>query len=95
MHSTTVTAHTIVLSWVSGRSGGSTQTFQIHYREESAASFTIITDIIDPGVGNRSSYTISALKEQTKYVFMMVSVNGFEKENNMAESSLIAIKTLG
>ena len=89
-----ISAHTTTITWKSGHSGGSTQTFQVHHKAENKDSYTVSETIADPGADRSVNYTLTGLLEGTMYSFKVLSTYKY-RGNNQAESSLMDFTTPG
>ena len=88
------TAHTANISWVSGRDGGFTQIFQVHYEEADGSNPIQSAAFNEMGTGLTMNFTIMDLKENTDYRFKIVSSNESpELSQNTAETDFTTFKT--
>lgn len=65
------THDSVILSWVPGFDGGSEQMFKIRFGKKGSGD----SHIVDVGVQNNMSYTLSGLELGTEYVFQIMAYN--------------------
>ena len=75
-----VTAVSVNLTWRSGFNGGSTQTFNVHYKKSEDADFISDGQVFqDPGYHATVRGFIYNLSDQTDYEFRIKAQNQFDE----------------
>ena len=91
-----ITAHSVNISCVSGRNGGSIQKFCVHHEEFDGSNPIQSAFLDDLGIGVTVKYAIQDLKEITIYKFKVVSENeNTDKSQNSAETGFFPFATRG
>ena len=70
-----ITAISVTLSWLPGRSGGSTQTFTVYYRKDGESKILYQHGIEAIEEDELITYKVSGLDPQTKYNFKVQATN--------------------
>ena len=87
-----VTAVSVTLSWIPGVSGGVLQTFTVYYRKDGDNKIDFVSDIADPGSGNKVIKTVRNLQPVTLY---HISVRGINHYGRSFEDNEFQVTTLG
>ena len=72
-----ITAISVILSWLPGRSGGSAQTFTVYYRKDGESKILYQDEIEAIEEDELITYKVSGLDPQTKYYFKVQATNSW------------------
>ena len=95
---TKVTAVSVNLVWLSGFNGGSTQTFTVICRAKGSENLIFNKEFTDPGYQKQGQAFVGNLKEQSEYIFTVLTRNrlpGKGKNTNKSETETFMTKAKG
>ena len=72
-----VTAVSITLSWIPGRSGGASQTFTVYYRKGDETNINFHSGIADPETYSKVTFTLRDLQPMMLYYVNIRAINKF------------------